>query len=77
MHFKNWPINMNIQDGQCTVLKNNNEFFELQISFNKRPKGPHIVHLSTMCHLFDGLARERKSKMSQPIRGQILLHCAI
>ena len=24
---------------------------------NKRPKGPHIVHLSTMCHLFDGLAR--------------------
>ena len=24
---------------------------------NKRPKGPHIVHLSTMYHLFDGLAR--------------------
>ena len=24
---------------------------------NKRPKGPHIVHLSTMCHLFGGLAR--------------------
>ena len=24
---------------------------------NKRPKGPHIVHLSTMCHLFSGLAR--------------------
>ena len=24
---------------------------------NKRPKGPHIVHLSTMCHLFDRLAR--------------------
>ena len=24
---------------------------------NKRPKGSHIVHLSTMCHLFDGLAR--------------------
>ena len=23
---------------------------------NKRPKGPHIVHLSTMCHLFGGLA---------------------
>ena len=20
---------------------------------NKRPKGPHIVHLSTMCHLFE------------------------
>ena len=24
---------------------------------NKRPKGPHIVHLSTMCHLFDRSAR--------------------
>ena len=24
---------------------------------NKRPEGPHILHLSTMCHLFDGLAR--------------------
>ena len=23
---------------------------------NKRPKGPHIVHLSTMCHLVDGSA---------------------
>ena len=23
----------------------------------KRPKGPHIVHLSTMCHLFDRSAR--------------------
>ena len=25
---------------------------------NKRPKGPHIVHLSTMCHLFEESARE-------------------
>ena len=24
---------------------------------NKRPKGPHIVHLSTMCHLFEELAK--------------------
>ena len=24
---------------------------------NKRPKGPHIVHLSKMCHLFDRLAK--------------------
>ena len=24
---------------------------------NKRPKGPHIVHLSTMCHLFEKLAK--------------------
>ena len=24
---------------------------------NKRPKGPHIVHLSTMCHLMNRLAR--------------------
>ena len=28
----------------------------LQI-INKRPKWPHIVHLSTMCHLFNGSAR--------------------
>ena len=27
------------------------------LSLNKRPKGPHIVHLSTMCHIFGGLAR--------------------
>ena len=24
---------------------------------NKRPKGPHIVHLSTMCHLFEKSAK--------------------
>ena len=24
---------------------------------NKRPKGPHIVHLSTMCHLFERSAK--------------------
>ena len=24
---------------------------------NKRPKGPHIMHLSTMCHLFDEFTR--------------------
>ena len=24
---------------------------------NKRPKGPHIVHLSTMCHLFEESAK--------------------
>ena len=24
---------------------------------NKRPKGPHNVHLSTMCYLFDGSAK--------------------
>ena len=27
------------------------------MKWNKRPKGPHIVHLSTMCHLFDRSAR--------------------
>ena len=26
-------------------------------SVNKRPKGPHIVHPSTMCHLFEESAR--------------------
>ena len=29
---------------------------------NKRPKGPYIVHLSTMCHLF------LKNRPGQPIR---------
>ena len=24
---------------------------------NKRPKGPHIVHLSTMCHLYEESAK--------------------
>ena len=33
---------------------------------NKRPKGPHIVHLSTMCHLFDGLARAASYFSNQP-----------
>ena len=28
-----------------------------RIICNKRPKGPHIVHLSTMCNLFDRSAR--------------------
>ena len=23
-----------------------------RLNIDKRPKGPHIVHLSTMCHLF-------------------------
>ena len=27
------------------------------VAKNKRPKGPHIVHLSTMCHLFEESAR--------------------
>ena len=25
--------------------------------FNKRPKGPHIVHPSTICHLFEESAK--------------------
>ena len=43
---------------------------------DKGPKGPHIMHLSTMCHLFDKFftdppaVSEVKSKMSQLIRGQ-------
>ena len=38
---------------------------------NKRPKGPHIVHLSTMCHLFHSMSStvcvfrvDRKNKMA-------------
>ena len=34
-----------------------NETFILDASTNKRPKGSHIVHLSTMCHLFDRTTR--------------------
>ena len=26
-------------------------------NINKRPKGPHIVHLSTMCNLFEESAK--------------------
>ena len=84
---------------------NNEKFICKSPSFDifKRPKGPHIVHLSTMCHLFDrnqgsnfcilinpkntnlvedieillsvkivefcSALSEKKSKMSQPIRG--------
>ena len=28
-----------------------------KMSKNKRPKGPHIVHLSTICHLFEKSAK--------------------
>ena len=28
-------------------------------ALNKRPKGPHIVHLSTMCHLFEESTRQK------------------
>ena len=30
---------------------------DYQLKFDKRPKGPHIVHLSTMCHLFEESAK--------------------
>ena len=42
------------QTGKNTV--SHNQCFTIQ-SGNKRPKGPHIVHLSTMCHLFDESVR--------------------
>ena len=32
-------------------------FKEFYPKTNKRPKGPHIVHLSTMCHLFWGIGQ--------------------
>ena len=32
-------------------------FLSLNKYINKRPKGPHIVHLSTMCHLFEESAK--------------------
>ena len=33
-------------------LSSKGNFCEQRLIMNKRPKGPHIVHLSTMCHLF-------------------------
>ena len=34
-----------------------NRHVSAYVFWNQRPKGPHIVHLSTMCHLFHRLAR--------------------
>ena len=49
------------KEGDLTCMKNSKWIKYCPNSalsiINKRPKGPHIVHLSTMCHLFDGLAR--------------------
>ena len=65
---KNFPIHSLLQDldFNYSVLKNISPSitlipkFDYQLSaiINKRPKGPNIVHLSTMtCHLFDRSAR--------------------
>ena len=40
-----------------TCISATSPFLHLNKYINKRPKGPHIVHLSTMCHLFDRSAR--------------------
>ena len=44
------------------MIKDKNQHFnqcshEITHKINKRPKGPHIVHLSTICHLFEELAK--------------------
>ena len=39
------------------VLGSKDIMVEAALYLNKRPKGPHIVHLSTMYHLFGELAR--------------------
>ena len=43
----------------CTYISATPPFLHLNKYINKRPKGPHILHLSTifMCHLFDRSAR--------------------
>ena len=33
------------------------KYHPIQLASNKRPKGPHIMHLSTMCHLFEESAK--------------------
>ena len=35
---------------------------------NKKPKGPHIVHLSTMCHRFERSARDSSFEILLPVR---------
>ena len=39
------------------VVDTMNESKRVKLLSNKRSKGPHNVHLSTMCHLFEVLAR--------------------
>ena len=47
---------MNVLQARTCV---NNKLTSIAIAknLNKRPKGPHIVHLSTMCHLFEESAK--------------------
>ena len=67
-----WDQPWHIWCGDSRVYKIKNLFLGISISIicilltNKRPKGPHIVHLSTMCHLFDGLARAASYFSNQP-----------
>ena len=51
-YFKTW--NFLPQNTVATIIHLS---YSLEILINKRPKGPHIVHLSTMCRLFDRSAR--------------------
>ena len=45
--------------------------WDMMENINKSLNGPHIVHLSTMCHLwFPSAVSEKKSKMSQPTKGR-------
>ena len=39
------------------ILRISVHFIHRYFTYNKRPKGPNIMHLNTMCHLFDRLAR--------------------
>ena len=52
-----WNDCMNLKFGPFAMwhwpLRND---LESRSKWSERPKGPHIVHLSTMCHLFDRLA---------------------
>ena len=56
------------QKKRHSFLKKTSQPFtrDVTLSINKRPKGPHIMHLSTMCHLFDGLARAASYFSDQP-----------
>ena len=53
MKINRFPItSLNLGELGISINISIDRFNSFHIYHNKRPKGPHIVHLSTMCHLF-------------------------
>ena len=53
------------------ILIRLSKFQKWHNSYNKRPKGPHIVHLSTICHHFCLLIGPENTKLVEDV--EILL----